>query len=212
MAFQNHPLEALKKFIPTHSFNDVVYFIESYNVHLKITRERKTIYGNYRPAMYGKQHTITINGNLNPYHFLITLLHELAHLINFLNHGQKVKPHGTEWKTVFNTLLIRFINNQIFPSDIASALASSIQKQKSSSCFNPDLFEVLYQYNTNTEGFVLLKTLSIGDTFANEKNETFTILEKRRSKFLCKKNNNNIKYLFPIVFEVKKITPQKIEG
>ncbi|HAD34265.1 MAG TPA: hypothetical protein DCF44_07170 [Chitinophagaceae bacterium] len=44
---------------------------------------------------------MSVNGNLNSYHFLITLLHEIAHMLVWEQFRNRVKPHGLEWKHVF---------------------------------------------------------------------------------------------------------------
>ena len=98
MPIKTHPLEALKNYLPENTFEDVIEFMHSYKIHLILRKDRKSILGDYRPAHRGKPHTISLNISLNKYHFLITFIHELAHLINYLNHQQSVMPHGKEWK------------------------------------------------------------------------------------------------------------------
>ena len=91
------PLLQLKSYIPEESFEDVLFYIQHYKVHLTITRQRQSILGDYRHAHEGKAHRISINGNLNQYSFLITLLHELAHLFTYERFGHRVFAHGIEW-------------------------------------------------------------------------------------------------------------------
>jgi predicted SprT family Zn-dependent metalloprotease len=43
------------------------------------------------------KHEITVNSNLNKYKFLITLIHEISHLVAFEKFGRNIKPHGNEW-------------------------------------------------------------------------------------------------------------------
>jgi hypothetical protein len=45
---------------------------------------RQTRHGDYRKGVNGK-HEITVNSNLNKYKFLITLIHEISHLVAFEN-------------------------------------------------------------------------------------------------------------------------------
>ena len=109
-----HPLHALEKYLPPDTFQAVAAYLQQYKVHLTVTRERKTILGNYRNAHNEHTHRISVNGNLNSYSFLITLLHELAHLLTFEQYKNKVPPHGREWKTLYGRLLARFIENKVF--------------------------------------------------------------------------------------------------
>ena len=39
-----------------------------------------------------------MNNNLNKYSFLITITHEIAHMMIWEKHQNKVDPHGEEWK------------------------------------------------------------------------------------------------------------------
>src|SRR5206468_9194087 len=98
-----------------------------YKVHLTVARERKSILGDYRHRTHGSNHRISVNGNLNKFSFLITLLHELAHLLTFEKYSNKVASHGKEWKHIFGQLLATFIEHNVFPDDIKQALKKSIQ-------------------------------------------------------------------------------------
>ena len=48
------------------------------------------------------QLVISINNNLNPYSFLITLTHELAHAFVYRNYKNTRDPHGKKWQLMFN--------------------------------------------------------------------------------------------------------------
>src|SRR4051794_28625310 len=105
MSKTEHPLHALKSYLPENSFEQVTFFLQHYKVHLTITKQRQSVLGDYRNAVNGKNHRISINGNLNKFSFLITLLHELAHLLAFNKYGNRTMAHGKEWKFIYSTLL-----------------------------------------------------------------------------------------------------------
>ena len=65
MPIVQHPLEALKNFIPENSFDYIVDAIHKYSIHFTVTQRRKTILGDYRHPIKNKNHRITVNGNLN---------------------------------------------------------------------------------------------------------------------------------------------------
>ena len=90
MPRQEAPLEYLQRFIPAASVPQTLQLLHQYKVHLTITRNRKSVLGDYRHADGQQAHRISVNGDLNKYAFLITLLHELAHLVTFENHGPTV--------------------------------------------------------------------------------------------------------------------------
>ena len=147
MALKTHALDALKDYLPENTLEDIIYFMETYHIHLILRKDRKSILGDYRPAHAGKPHTISLNISLNKYHFLITFIHELAHLVNYLNHQRKVLPHGKEWKQVFALLLKRFTDKSVFPDDIHQAITKSMKNLSASTCSDPALFRVLKKYD-----------------------------------------------------------------
>ena len=65
MSKAEHPLHALAEFLPANSFAQVAEYLNKYKVHLTVTRERRSVLGDYRNAVHGKNHRITVNGNLN---------------------------------------------------------------------------------------------------------------------------------------------------
>jgi SprT protein len=201
---KQHELSILQNYLPPNTCEVVIEFMQTYKIHLKIKRERVSILGDYRPAHDGKPHTISVNSNLNMYHFLITFLHELAHLINHLNHGRKVMPHGKEWKAVFAILLNRFTNENVFPNDIEKALQQSMQNLAASTCSDPHLFKVLRKYDEASHK-IMVDELKQGDSFKTDKHQTFTLLEKRRTRFVCEEIETKRRYLFPGIYEVWKI-------
>ena len=136
------PLTVLQQYIPQDSFEDVLLFLNTYNIHLTITKRRHTVLGDYRHSTVYKAHRISINSNLNKYAFLITLLHEIAHLLVFEKFGNKVQAHGKEWKDEFGKILSKFIQKKIFPVDIEKALLYNVQNPKASSCADEDLMRV----------------------------------------------------------------------
>src|SRR5688572_13304538 len=128
------PLNTLQTYLPPGTYEPVMQYLSQYQVHLTVARERKSILGDYRHRTFGKTHRISVNGNLNIYSFLITLLHELAHLITFEQFANKVASHGKEWKNIFGQLLAQFIMHNVFPPDIKQALVQSLKNPAASSC------------------------------------------------------------------------------
>jgi SprT protein len=206
MPIVQHPLEALKNYIPEMSFEYVVDAIHKYSIHFTVTQRRKTILGDYRHPIKNKNHRITVNGNLNKYEFLITFLHELAHLQTFEQYGNKVEPHGVEWKNNYSNLLIQYIQLKIFPSNIVEALQKSIKNPSATASGETELLKVLRTYNTLVRtGFVTVETLPIGSFFKTEKNRIFKKLEQRRKRFVCEEIKTGRLYAFNPIAEVMPI-------
>jgi SprT protein len=150
MPKQEAPLNHLNSFLPAGTYNAVEEYLRFYKIHLTVTRHRKSILGDYRHRTHFSNHRISVNGSLNRYAFLITLLHEIAHLLTFEKHSNRVMAHGTEWKTIYASLLKQFVENKIFPADIEKELLSSLKNPAASSCAEDDLIRVLRKYDTNT--------------------------------------------------------------
>ncbi|MEO7523797.1 MAG: SprT-like domain-containing protein, partial [Ferruginibacter sp.] len=155
MSKQEVPLSGLKQYIPELGFDDVIYYIQHHKVQLTITRQRQTVLGDYRHAHNGNGHRISINGNLNKYSFLITLLHELAHLFTYERFGHRVQAHGKEWKDEFSKILVKFLSRDIFPPDIQNALLNTLRNPAASSCGDENLLRILRNYDVKKEGQLL---------------------------------------------------------
>ena len=196
---------ALQKYLPDGSYEPVLDYIYEYKIQLTIARSRQSVLGDYRHAHLGKGHRISVNGDLNKYSFLVTLLHEIAHLITFEKHGRKVQPHGAEWKQFFGNLLANFIGKNIFPDDVEKALNKSIKNPAASSCGDEKLLRVLKKYDAPKEGVIFIEQLPEGAIFEIKGNRVFQKGEKIRKRFKCKEIATNKWYLFSPVYEVKSI-------
>ncbi len=205
MSKKEAPLNALESFMPQGSFQLIEPYLLNYKVHLTITRSRKTILGDYRNAVAGKTHRITVNGNLNKYAFLITLLHELAHLITFIRFGNKVASHGKEWKSQFSDLLAHFVQAQLFPDDIKMQLQKSMSSPAASSCADTALMRVLRKYDVQKEGFCLVEELAEGEHFRISGGRIFKRLHQQRKRIQAMEIATKKVYLFSPVYEVEKI-------
>jgi hypothetical protein len=206
MSKNEAPLVSLASFLPPGSFPLVEPFLLHYKVHLTITRSRQSVLGDYRNAYADKAHRITVNGNLNPYAFLITLLHELAHLITFMRFGHKVASHGQEWKGQFADLLKQFLQSRLFPEDIASQLSISLRNPAASSCADDALMRILRKYDPVKEGHCLVEELPVGSVFVIKNNRIFRREEKVRKRIKAVEISTGKVYLFSPVYEVKQHT------
>lgn len=198
-----HPLHALEKFLPPNTFEPVAAYLQQYKVHLTITRERKTVLGDYRNAVNNRAHRISVNGNLNSYSFLITLLHELAHLLTFDKHGHRVQSHGKEWKKIYGDLLAQFIKNKIFPADIEKELILSLHNPGASSCSEDGLMRVLRNYDEKQEGQMLVEEIPPQQLFRLKDGRVFKKGEKLRKRYRCQEVSTSRVYLFSPVYEVE---------
>lgn len=202
MPKQEAPLHQLKNYLPEGSFEEVNYYLVHYKVQLTITRERKSVLGDYRNSHGDKNHRISVNGNLNSYAFLITLLHELAHLFTYEKFGHRVLAHGPEWKNEFGKILAQFLLKKIFPQDIQKTLYKTLQNPAASSCADTALLRVLYQYDKKKDGVMLIEAVPIGALFTIKGDRIFKKEEKVRKRYRCLEVSTGKMYLFSPVYEV----------
>lgn len=203
MPKQEAPLDYLRRFIPEPAVMKVLEYLNQHKVHLTITRERKTVLGDYRHATQYQAHRISVNGTLNPYAFLITLVHELAHLVTFTQYGNRVQAHGKEWKTLYATLLAEFLKEKIFPPDIQQAIRQSLHDLPASSCADEGLMRVLRRYDRNNDGMVMVEDLPEGQLFDIGEGRIFKKGKKLRKRYQCLEIKTGKMYLFSPIYEVK---------
>jgi SprT protein len=203
MSKTEHSLQALNEYLPPNTFEPVAAYLVQYKVHLTITRERKSILGDYRNALHNRNHRISVNGNLNRYSFLITLLHELAHLLTFDKYRNKVQPHGKEWKGIFGQLLAQFIKSKVFPADIEKELIASLSNPAASSCAEDGLMRVLRRYDLKAEGQMLVEEIPAHSLFKLKDGRVFKKGERLRKRYRCQEVGSKKVYLFSPVYEVE---------
>lgn len=205
MAKKEIPMNRLQQFLPPGAYETVHYYLQLHKVHLTIARERKTVLGDYRHRTGYSNHRISVNGNMNPYAFLITLLHELAHLLVYELHGNKVQMHGMEWKKIYGLLLGEFIRKKIFPADVESELLLSLKNPAASSCAEDGLIRVLRKYDEGKNGCRLIEELPPHSLFRIGNGAIFKRGEKQRKRYKCTEVKTGKIYLFSPVYEVEMI-------
>jgi len=198
-------ISALQHFLPPNTYEPVLEYLHHYHVHLTVAKERKSIFGDYRHRTHAQTHRISVNGNLNKYAFLITLLHELAHLLTFEKFGNRIAPHGREWKHVFGQLLAQFIEQNIFPDDIKRALMDSLHDPAASSCSDEDLLRVLKRYDEKETHLVFVESIPEGSLFKTHDGKIFKKGDRIRKRFKCEEVKTKKIYLFSPIYEVEQV-------
>ena len=203
MAKKEVPFTQLQQYLPPATYDAVMNFLQQYKVHLTITRERKSVLGDYRHRTHHANHRISINSTLNKYAFLITLLHELAHLLTFERYGNKVMAHGREWKLIFGELLKEFLQQKLFPPDIERELFISLKNPAASSCAEDGLLRVLRRYDEKSSTHRLVEEIPLKGLFRCSDGRVFQNEEKLRKRFKCIEVKTGKVYLFSPVYEVE---------
>jgi hypothetical protein len=195
--------ETLSKYIPEHAVKPVFELIVVNQVHLKIVNERTTRHGDYRKGLSGK-HEITVNSNLNKYKFLITLIHEIAHLVAFEKFGRQIKPHGNEWKYSFQQLMLPFIRPEIFPNQLLPLLARHFKNPTASSDTDATLSLALKQFDQQNDKSYIFE-IPYGCVFRIPNGKIFKKIALRVKRYECLEVNSGRIYLFNPNAEVEVI-------
>jgi len=159
---------------------------------VKLSKNRKTKWGDFRVGYPIKKPTITINNSLNQKAFLLTLIHELAHYHCWKKYGKSIKPHGNEWKAMFTKLTYPALTSTVFDKPYRTAILKHLAKPKSSICYDIELMKYL-EPNTDEKSMYLSQIPKGTNFYLN--NKTFTLLEFKRTRALCLNLSSNKKYL-----------------
>lgn len=200
---QEAPLHALATYLPEGTFEPVMTYITAHKVHLTVTRERKSLLGDYRHPDSRGGHRISVNGNLNKYAFLITLLHELAHLVTYELYANRVASHGKEWKQEFSKILQQFVGKGFLPADVETAVRQSMHNPGASSCADDNLMRVLKNYDKRKEHSFFVEQLPLHQLFKTKDGRIFRKGEKIRKRYRCEEVDTRRIYLFSPVYEVE---------
>ncbi len=194
--------EVLKKYIPEPAVETIATWIVEYDFKLKIKKERSTKLGDYTSPQNGFNHVITVNHNLNAYSFLITLVHEVAHLTTYNKFQNRVLPHGAEWKTEFKLLMNPLLTTEVFPIDVIYALRKYLQNPAASSCSDVHLLKTLKSYDED-EGQIFVEYLPHKTLFIYNNGKVFEKGERIRKRFRCIEISTGTVYLFNPLTEVE---------
>jgi SprT protein len=187
----------LERYLPPGTaelFTDWVY---EYRIHLHITRDRRSKCGDYRaPTHDDPRHRISINHNLNPYAFLLTLAHEIAHLAVREKYSPRVKPHGEEWKKEFRRFMYPFLAGNTFPPELRIVVIRHMEKAWASSGTDLSLSRALRKYDREEEkNIVFVEDLEPGTLFRIGDTRVFRKGELLRKRYRCECITNRKIYL-----------------
>lgn len=182
----------IKKYIPQSAILLVSDLIKKHPFELKIKNQRKTKHGDFRTSV-NDVYKISINNDLNNYRFLITLIHEIAHLVTHKKYG-RTKPHGSHWKETFKYLMLPFLTDEIFPSDVLSPLAKYLINPKARTDADLNLSLALRHYDKESDKKLIFE-IELGALFAHNK-RVFNRGNKRKTRYECTEINTQKKYLF----------------
>lgn len=170
---------------------------QTYNFDFRIVKARRTRLGDFRAFPIGKTQ-ITVNQDLNPYAFLITYVHEVAHAGINRAYKKRIQPHGKAWQSAFQRLMQPLLTEAIFPGEILVPLQRYMSKPAATTYASPDLMaalrkaDVLWKVNSDSKA-ILLRDVVEGEMFQFDK-KTFIRGTLRRTRIVCKEMSSGKSY------------------
>ena len=176
---------ALAGRIPDKALAYAVQLYEEKPFGFKLSRARSSKLGDFRYDPRNGALQVTVNLNLNEYQFLITYIHEVAHRYVF-DPKRRVKPHGKEWKTQFQRLMLPVLNTDVFPDDVLRVLARHMKNPKASTAADPALVQVLAKYSLEHKAGRTLKDLPTASIF-EFRGKSYKKLQEKRTRAFVKR-------------------------
>jgi hypothetical protein len=186
--------ERISRFVPGNSVDVAFALWKESPFRFVIAKARNSKLGDFRKKANEDWAIITVNENLNPYSFLITYIHEVAHHRVYEKHKGRVSPHGKEWKNAFKELMLPLQADAIFPEGILKALNSYMLNPKAASLSDIRLAKALKAYDPVNPDEVSLLELRHGQQFTLE-NRLFEKQETRRTRVRCREVKSGKYYL-----------------
>jgi hypothetical protein len=198
--------QVLERYLPPGTAAILTDWVVEYRIHLHIKRDRRSKAGDYRCPIPGDpRHRISINHNLNPYAFLITLVHEFAHRIAFEKYDRRNAPHGKEWKQEFQKLMVHFFKMQVFPPELNQAVYRYMLNPAASTGSDRELSRLLMAWDPAKPDQLVLDEVPEGVLFSLGDKRIFRKGALRRTRYLCLCVNNNKNYLVDRLAEVVRV-------
>ena len=184
----------LENYLPPAAVVQVDQLLSEIDVRIKVVNLRVTRHGDYKKSPDG-EHIISLNATPNPFRFLITLIHEIAHLLAFEKFGEKIKPHGREWKTTFQHLMLPYLRPDIFPDELLPLLARHFKNPKASSSTDAALAFALKEFDPPSNKVAVFE-IPVGAEFKLYNGRKFTRGPQRTKRIECIEIDTGRLYLF----------------
>lgn len=186
--------KGLEKYTPRASMPLLAEWRFPAPFELHLTHGRNSKLGDHRPPKDGKPHRITVNHDLGIYSFLITLIHEFAHMLAYEeNGGGRIAPHGPEWKRTFKRMMAPFQKPDVFPEPLLGILNDHMKNPKASLYADGRLLDALR--DQEDPGGITLSELPEGSRFYLDKGWLMEKGERLRTRYRCQRVGTSRIYL-----------------
>lgn len=190
------------QFVPANASKYCHQLWQHYQFDLRVVRPRQTRLGDFR-VLPGGQTRITINADLNPFAFLITYVHEVAHAaVNHQRRGERrpkrITPHGEAWQTAFQRLMQPLLTEAVFPTPLLVPLVAYMNKPAATTAAHPALMRALRQVDAQQTDSALLGRVLLGDVPEGQpfrfQKKTYVRGTLRRTRIVCKEESTGKSY------------------
>ncbi|MCI5056030.1 MAG: SprT-like domain-containing protein [Flavobacteriales bacterium] len=191
----------LQKHLSQQAYDFILPYLKEYNVGIRVCKPRKTKLADYRPKFQDLGHRVSINNDLNPYYFAITMIHEVAHLLTWEKHQNRVLPHGNEWKQEYKKLMNAFLQVIDWPENLLKTLENHLKRVNASTCVDPQLFKTLNDLGNSKTNLKYLDSLPFQAIF-DFNGRVFEKGKKLRTRYKCRELRSNKNYLISGIAQV----------
>lgn len=186
--------------VPDQALDYCVHLWHEAPFDFALSQQRVSKLGDFRYDPSTGVHRVTVNVDLNPYQFLITFIHEVAHR-RVHDPKRRLKPHGPHWKSEFKRLLLPVMNDQVFPDKVLRPLARHMKNPKASTVNDHALYSAIGEFDKNAKQLRIID-LPVGEQFFF-KSRSFELLEKKRKRALCLDIRDGKKYLISLIAPIE---------
>jgi SprT protein len=201
---------ALRKHIPRKALEKCINLIIRYKIDFRVTPCRYSKYGDYQAAHRGSSHKITVNEDLNKYAFLITFIHEVAHLTTWKKFRNIKLPHGIQWKREFSRLMQFYLKNQVFPKEVVEALNRYLMNPAATCCCDIQLQKALHHYDKRKRGWKLLEDIEYNIPFVIGSGRIFIKRRQLIKNFECTEMHKRHIYLINPLMQVRPLRTDRL--
>ena len=206
--------ELLGSYLPAEAVEPVLELLKEHRIHLIITRNRISKLGDFKPGNAKRSHTITVNGSLNKYSFLLVFLHELSHFFVYEQCGHRVRPHGKEWKQQFGAIVRKAVQDGMFHPSLENELTAYSYRVKATGMADIALSMALAKFDGDNAfiGWPFLDELPRDVVFQTMNGRTFVKEEKVRTRYRCLCVDSKRRYLISHLARVKPLPATGQQG
>jgi SprT protein len=150
-----------------------------------------------------KHGDITVNHDLHPVEFLITLAHEIAHFRNWKKHGRRVRPHGPEWRNEFREMLAELLKSGLLDREISAAITRHYFQRRLIGSGSSEQLNRLLGKTVEDSGVLHVADIPEGTKFTLRSGKTFIKGRKLRKRYQCRDVVSSRTYSVHPMAEVK---------